>query len=143
MKTARWTGIALLFFLAVSAIIGAIPMLADPHGTPWSMPQSLLQFSPFPSYFIPGIVLLAANGLLASWILWLALDEIPGYGLWIVLQGGVLLAWLVVECLMIRLVVWPHYLYRAVALGLIATGALLWLNENRPEDLPAPFGENI
>jgi uncharacterized membrane protein len=139
MKTVRWTGIALLFFLAVSSIIGSLPMLADPHGSPWNLPQSLLQHSPFPSFLVPGILLLVFNGLLASWVLWLALDEIPRYGLWTALQGCVLLGWLVVECIMIRMAVWPHYLYGAVALGLIATGLRLWRGENRP----APAGENI
>lgn len=143
MKTVRWTGIALLFFLAVSAIIGAIPMLADPHGTPWNMPQSLLQHSPFPSYLAPGVMLLVANGLLASWALWLALARDPRYGLWTALQGFVLLGWLVVECILIRMVIWPHYLYGAIALGLIAAGFVLWHDENRAEDLPEPFGENI
>lgn len=143
MKTVRWTGIALLFFLAASSIIGSIPMLADPHGSPWGMPQSLLQHSPFPSYLAPGILLLLFNGLLALWALWLALDQAPRYGLWMALQGFVLLGWLVVECLMIRLVVWPHYLYGAIAIGLIAIGLLLWRDEYEPGDLPAPFGENI
>jgi hypothetical protein len=143
MKTVRWFDIALLFFLAVSAIIGAIPMLADPHGSPWAMPQSLLQHSPFPSFLLPGMILLVANGLLALWVLWLAVAEVPRYGLWTVLQGLVLLGWLVAECLMIRVVAWPHYLYGGVAVILIAAGLLLWRDENRPEELPAPFGENI
>jgi hypothetical protein len=139
MKTVRWTGIALLFFLSVSSIIGSLPMLADPHGSPWNLPQSLLQHSPFPSFLVPGILLFAANGLLALWALWLALDETPRYGLWTALQGCVLLGWLVVECIMIRMVAWPHCLYGAVALGLIASGLLLWRNENRPTS----FAENI
>ena len=143
MKTVRWTGVALLFFLAVSATIGAIPMLANPHGSPWNMPQSLLQYSPFPSYLVPGMLLLAGNGLLACWVLWLALDEVPRCGLWIALQGCVLLGWLAVECILIRMVIWPHYLYAAVALGLVASGVLLWWDERRPDRMPAPFGENI
>ena len=77
------------------------------------------------------------------WALWLTLAQVPRYGLWIALQGCVLLGWLVVECLMIRVVDWPHCLYAVIALGLIASGLLLWRDENRPEALPAPFGENI
>ena len=138
MKTVRWAGIALLFFLAASAIIGSLPMLAHPHGSPWSMPQSMLRYSPFPSYLIPGIVLLVANGLLALWALSLALAQVRRCGLWTALQGCVLLGWLVVECIMIRLVAWPHYLYGAVALGLIAAGLLLRRDEVRAE----PFGDN-
>ena len=143
MKTVRWTGIALLFFLAASSIIGSIPMIADPHGSPWSMPQSLLQHSPFPSYLVPGILLLLFNGLLALWALWLTLDQTPRYSVWVALQGCVLLCWLVVECLMIRMVIWPHYLYGAIALGLVVTGIALWRDEYQSGNIPAPFGENI
>jgi hypothetical protein len=76
--------------------------------------------------------------------LWLALDQTPRYSLWMALQGCVLLGWLVAECLMIRMVIWPHYLYGAVALGLMAAGLLLWRNENQTADnLTTPFGENI
>lgn len=139
MKTVRWMGIALLFFLAASAIVGSIPMIADPHGTPWNMPQSLLRHSPFPSYLFPGIMLLIANGLLALWVLGFTLAGLPRYGLWIALQGCVLLGWLVVECAMLRLVIWPHYLYGAVAVGLIAAGVLLRRGENRA----AQWGDGI
>jgi len=139
MKTVRWVGIILLSFLSVSAIVGSLPMIADPHGTPWNMQQSLLQYSPFPSYLFPGILLLIANGLLALWVLGFALARLPRYGLWIVLQGSVLLGWLIVECILLRVVAWPHFLYGAVALGMIATGLLLWRDENRPE----PMGDGI
>ena len=93
------------------------------------MPQSLLQYAPFPSFLIPGILLFVANGVLATWALWLALAKIPRYGLWTVLQGCVLLGWIGAECLLIRVVAWPHYLYGLVAVGLITAGLLLWHDE--------------
>ncbi len=132
MKTVRWIGIAILFFLAVSAIIGGIPMIADPLGTPWNMQPGLLQHSPFSSFLFPGIALLIANGLLALWVLGFALARLPRHGLWITFQGCILLGWLAIECVMLRLVSWPHYLYGAVALGLIAAGLLLSRGEKRP-----------
>jgi hypothetical protein len=139
MKFVRWAAIVLLGFLSISAIFGSIPMIADPHGAPTGMPQSLLQYSPFPSFLVPGLTLLIANGLLALWVMWLALAQIHRFGQWTVLQGFVLLAWLVIECILLRMVIWPHYLYGAVAVGLIAAGALLWRGESRP----ASFGGNI
>jgi hypothetical protein len=139
MKTVRWIGITLLFFLAVSAIIGSIPLMADPHGSPWSMPQRLLEYSPFASFLIPGILLFVANGMLAAWALWLALARIPRYGLWTVLQGCVLLGWIAAECLLLRVVVWPHYLYGLVAIGLITAGLLLRRDEMRT----GTFGNGI
>ena len=114
---------AALLFLAGTALWGGTALLLEAHGNPWGvMPQSLLKHSPFHSYLIPGVVLLAANGLLAVWVLWRVAARRPRYGLWGALQGFVLLGWLTTECLMVRTVIWPHYLYGGVALVLIATG---------------------
>jgi len=85
------------------------------------MPQSPPQHSPFHSYLIPGIVLLLANGLLPVWILWVLFKQKPNSGFWTTFQGSVLLGWLIVQCLMLRLFTWPHYLYGANALVLIVS----------------------
>jgi hypothetical protein len=125
LRTARIVALVALAFLGLSAIVGAIPMLLHPAGEPWSMPQSLLRYSPFHSYLIPGIILLVANGLLSLWVLWLTVRRHSCYGWWVAAQGCVLLGWLIVEMVLLRLVVWPHYLYGAVALTLVAAGIAL------------------
>jgi hypothetical protein len=121
----RILAVSLLVFVAMSGVVGSIPMLMSPGGEPWGMPQSLLQHSPFHSYLVPGIVLLVANGLVCAWVLRLTLRSRSGYGWWIVLQGAVLLGWLIVECAMLKLVAWPHYIYGTVALLLVASGIAL------------------
>jgi hypothetical protein len=125
MSPARVIAMAALAFLGLSSLAGSIPMIADPSGSAMNLPLSLLRHSPFRSYLIPGIILLVACGLLALWVLWLTMMARSRYGLWTAFQGCVLLGWLVVECLMLRLVIWPHYLYGAVALVLIASGLAL------------------
>jgi hypothetical protein len=122
MKEARVVAIVALMFLGLSGVIGAIPLLVNPSGEPWSMPQSLLQYSPFRSYFVPGIILLVANGLLSLWVLGLTVGKHPGFGWWVIAQGVVLLGWLIVEVAMLRLMVWPHYLYCAVGMALVISG---------------------
>jgi hypothetical protein len=44
------------------------------------------------------------------------------YGLWIALQGCVIGGWITVQVLIIRVVIWAHYFYWAVALILILCG---------------------
>ena len=124
-STVRWIAIGLLFFLGVSGVVGAVPMIADPHGSPWQMSQGLLAHSPFRSYLLPGIVLFCANGILPLVICALALRGLRNYAALTALQGIILLGWTVVECLMLRTVVWPHYLYGGVGAAMIACAVLL------------------
>lgn len=125
MKQARIVAVVALVFMGLSGIIGSIPLIMNPNGEPWTMPQSLLQYSPFRSYLVPGIILLVANGLLSVWALWLTVSKRPGYGWWVIVQGVVSLGWLIVECAMLRLIVLPHYLYGAVAMALVIPGIVI------------------
>ncbi len=125
MRTAWIVAIVTLVFLGLSGTVGAIPLILHPTGEPWSMPQTLLRYSPFHSYLIPGIILLVANGLLSWWVLWLTVHKRSGYGWWVAAQGSVLLGWLIVEIAMLRLAMWAHYLYAAVALVLVVAGLAL------------------
>lgn len=122
MRVAWIVAIVVLVFLALSGIVGAIPLILHSTGEPWTMPQTSLQHSPFHSYLVPGIILLLANGLLSLWVLWLTMRRRPGYGWWVIAQGIVLLGWLIVEVGMLRVLVWPHYLYGAVAIALVIPG---------------------
>lgn len=125
MNAVRWAAILLLAFLALSAIAGAFPMIVNPYGSPAGLPQTLLRGTPFRSYLGPGILLLMSNGLLALWCLWATWSRKTAYGAWTAFQGIVLLIWLTGECLMLRTVVWAHYLYGAVGVGLLITGVAL------------------
>ena len=125
MKQARIVAIVALSFLGLSGVIGAIPLIVNRSGEPWRMPQSLLQYSPFRSYLVPGIILLVANGLLSVWALWLTVGKHRGFGWWVIAQGVVLLGWLIVEVAMLRLMVWPHYLYGTVAMALVISGVAI------------------
>lgn len=125
MNSARLTAIVLLFFLAVSAIAGALPMIANPHGSPLGMPQTLLRTTPFNSFMGPGILLLVFNEFLAVWCLILVWGRRTGYGGWTIFQGIVLLLWLVIECLMLRSIEWAHYFYGAVGAGLVLAGSVI------------------
>ena len=51
--------------------------------------------------------------------------SIRDYGWWVIAQGMVSLGWLIVEVAMLRLIVWPHYLYGAVAIVLATSGIVI------------------
>ncbi len=125
MKLPRWLAILALGFLTISSVVGAVPMILDPDGTPWQMPQSLLDPSPFNSYLIPGIMLFIVNGVLSLAALIGVVRKDPGHGGWVVLQGAVLAAWVLVEVAMIRHIWAVHCLYLGLAAVLIVSGNLL------------------
>jgi hypothetical protein len=126
VRFVRKIAIVVLAFLGLSALAGGIPMIAAAvRHSSGMMPLSLLEHSPFHSYLVPGVILLLANGLLALWVLWRAILKRPQYGLWTAFQGCVLLGWLLVQCWMLRMVIWWHYLYGGVAFALIVSGILL------------------
>ncbi len=126
MNRVRKIAIALLVFLGLSAIAGAVPLILYPTGAPWGfMSLEMLRYSPFHSFLIPGLILLLANGVMSLLVLYLAVQRRPGYGWWVAFQGCVLAGWIVVEVIMLRLIMWAHYLYLAVGLALIVSGIAL------------------
>jgi hypothetical protein len=114
-----------LAFLGISSIVGAVPMIVDPDGTPWQMQQSLLDPSFLDSFLIPGIILFIANGVLSLASLIGVVRRDPGYGWWVALQGFVLVASLIFEIAMIRQVLGIDYLYGGLAAVMIACGIAL------------------
>jgi hypothetical protein len=134
MKGMRVAVMILLAFLGVGAVVGAVPMILWPLETQWNLLLvSVLQYSPFHSFLIPGIILLVSNGLLALWVLWLVIARRSSFELWTALQGCVLLGWLVVECWMIRAVGGAHYFYATIAIALIVLGLAMRVSPVHPE----------
>ncbi|MBP1903933.1 hypothetical protein J2Z32_000550 [Paenibacillus turicensis] len=60
--------IVLQIFLALGAIFGGGMLIIDPSGELLKMPLSLLEQSPFPNYFIPGVLLFFILGVIPIWI---------------------------------------------------------------------------
>lgn len=88
---------ATLALLGVSGVGGGFALLADPSGGLVDVPASLLAGTPFGSYLIPGLLLLAFVGLLPL---------VAGYGLaverrfaWLasVVAGSVAIGWILVQ----------------------------------------------
>ncbi|HVT96234.1 MAG TPA: hypothetical protein VHE33_01925 [Acidobacteriaceae bacterium] len=122
----RVLAVVALLFLSITALYGGTVLIIHAHGNPWGMmPLNLLRDSPFHSWLVPGIILLTANGVLGLWVLGLVLARCRHDGFWAMFQGCVLLGWLVAECVLLRMVIWPHYLYGVVALVLILAGAAM------------------
>jgi hypothetical protein len=125
MRPFRIVSVIALVFVGLSGVIGGIPLIVNGDGQPWGMPQSLLQYSPFQSFAMPGIILFFAIGLLSFRVLWMTLYGQSGHGWWVTLQGCVLMGWLVVQAAMIRTVSWAQIVYAVIALALVMAGIML------------------
>lgn len=126
IKRIRITAIVLLFFNAASAIWGGLGLIFDPSGKLMQMPLSMLRYSPFTNFLIPGIILFTFIGLFSTVTGILALVKNRYYPYLTILQGCILTLWLIVEIIMLRSFYFPlHFPYLMVGTGLILTGYAL------------------
>ena len=113
-----WLAIALEVFTALGAIPVGVMLLTDPSGAGVGFPPGWIEATPFGSYFVPGLYLVAMNGvgMLVTaalsvqrhrWAPWLTAILGTGLAVWIGVQ----------------LVVMPETSYLQVVFGL--TGLVL------------------
>jgi hypothetical protein len=125
----RWL-LGCLAFLGVSAAFGGIVLVLNPTGTWLQIPLSILQFSPFRDFLIPGLLLGIVFGLgsfatlLALWFrpAWpfgTALTRFTGaHWSWsaAVAIGLGQVIWIVTEMLMVRGADWLQFVYGGLGL---------------------------
>ena len=58
-----WIGVATQVFVGLMAVPVGLMMIIDPNGSPVGIPNEWIADSPFGSYLVPGIFLLAVNGI--------------------------------------------------------------------------------
>jgi len=120
-----WLLIILQFLLGLGAFISGGMLVAAPDGALIHMPLSMLQFSPFANFLVPGIILSLLLGLYpmaVAYCLW----RKPSWGwpdginpfkqmhwCWAasLSSGVILLVWITVQMLLLRAVAFLHILY--------------------------------
>jgi hypothetical protein len=114
--------ITVLFLLlnGTGAIYGGIGLIADPTGSRIGLDIKLLQYSPFSSFLVPGIILLCINGILSLTTLALLLSGYRKVYLLLLLQGILLTGWLIIQIILIRTFYPPMHISMFVT-GLIIT----------------------
>ncbi len=64
MRKSLFNGLGILqAFIGVGAVAGGLALVLDPSGATLGVPLELLEETPFATYLVPGIVLVAVNGL--------------------------------------------------------------------------------
>lgn len=109
--------VLLLLFNGIGAVYGSWHLITDPTGESIKMPLSLLQYSTFKNFFIPGIVLFVANGLI-SFVAVGFLNK-KSYPVAVAVQGCILFGWICVQVIMLRSIWALHIVCGLVGLCLI------------------------
>ncbi len=136
IKTTRNIFLILLGFLGLGAIGGGGALIISPTGELIGMPLSMLEKSPFNSFFIPGVILFSVLGLIPL-LLIIALLKKPEsklaeqinlfkdmhwswtYSIYIAFT---LISWIQVQMVFLHAVHWLHtfYMFFAIAIIIIA-----------------------
>lgn len=121
----RQLTIGLLLFNGITSVFGGLMLIIKPDGSGLGMSPEILQFSPFTNFLIPGIILLTANGVLSLVVVFFTFRQLSGYGRWIILQGCMLLGWIIVQMVMLQTVNSLHIIYGLAGMLLVASGVKL------------------
>ena len=120
---------ALQSFIGLGAVGGGFMLMIDPSGSKLGVPLSFLEGSLFPDFLIPGIFLLVVNGVGSligagfSFARRRHAQEIA------IVLGAILVAWIVIQIIIIRSLSWMHILY--FILGIVELGLGLYIRRNR------------
>jgi len=120
-----WIGIAAQVFVGVMAVPVGLVMVLEPNGSPLGIPHEWVADSVFGSFLVPGLFLLLVNGIGQLVAAALAVMRTPSAPWLMGAFGVVLMAWIVVQVLVIPLSVLQPIIF---ALGLLeGIIAFFWL----------------
>ena len=121
-----WLGVLLELFTGVLAIPVGVMFLVDTSGGLMQLPAGWIEATPFGSYLVPGLYLLAVNG---AGMLVLAALTVRRHWLapWLTGTLGVgLIIWILVQLLVMPETMFLQWIFLAVGLAL-GFVALFWL----------------
>ncbi|QEH41455.1 hypothetical protein [Chitinophaga sp. XS-30] len=117
----------LLLFNGLSAVYGGWSLMMHPDGSGLGMPLELLEGTLFPDFFIPGLVLFLVNGAFSLVVLVITLLELKNYTWLIMVQGFLLVGWIVIQIFIVQGVDPLHIVYFSTGVLMMLTGWLLQL----------------
>jgi len=125
MKKLRIISVILLCFVALNAIIAGWLFIIDPSGSKLGMGLDWLKHSPFDNFLIPGIALFVFNGVLNILAALGVLFNWRHYSDLIIIQGMVLMSWIMVQVILLQELNLLHYLFATIGFSLVVCGIRL------------------
>ncbi|MFD2969235.1 hypothetical protein [Sphingobacterium bambusae] len=104
-RNVNWQRVLIIILLTVNAtgaLLAGYGFMRYPDGSSLGMDTTMLRFSPFDNFLIPGIILFCGNGLLSLATVLLLVCKKPLANPALLLQGIVLVGWIAVQMIMLR-----------------------------------------
>ena len=124
MRTARQLSIALLLLLCIGALYISYHLITDPTGSSLGLPFYLLNGTIFSNFVILGWILLITVGLFSGVIIFSIWRKGNHYSFLLMLQGVILIAFVVVQMLLLGETFITQYVVLIIGVALIGLGAL-------------------
>lgn len=134
----KWLLITLELFVAAGAFFGGVQLIRDPSGGLMQMPAAhfLTSHSLFSDWFIPGIILLVANGLVPLVVLVGAVLNVAWAKLGHVAVGTILLGWMIGQALIVGVSAPIQVFFIGLAVFLLLLGLTNWVLDGRGPSAP-------
>ena len=121
-----WVAVLLEVFTAVGAIPVGLSLVSDPTGAGIGLPSAWIEASPFGSYLVPGLYLLAMNGVGMLVVAGLSVARHPTAPWLTGILGAGLVIWILVQLAVMPEVSPLQAVFGSIGVALIAIAAL-WL----------------
>lgn len=122
----RMSSVFLLLVNGIAAIFGGYTLASDPSGQAMQVSLEFLKNSPFPDYFIPGLILLVVLGGGSLCAALVAILKVRWYPTLVAFMGCVLVAWIVVQMLMLKVLFYLQFIIGGIGILLLALGVIQW-----------------
>jgi len=103
----------------LTAILGGVELALAPDGSLIGLPLSLLRYSPFADFLVPGLLLAGVVGVINTLAGILVLARKPAAGGEALVGGVAMATWIGVEIALLRSFHWLHGLYMALAVAIV------------------------
>ena len=123
----RVTAIVLLFITGISAAITGYHFITEPSGKGLGISTAYLRYSPFSNFFIPGIVLFIANGIMSIATAITVLFHAKFSPILIWFQGCILTSWIIIQVILVRDFNVLHFAFLSTGISLFLIGRSLTL----------------
>ena len=122
LKFNKVISVILLLINLLGAFYGGLGLMLKPDGSNIGLSIELIKHSPFHDFFIPGFILLTANGLFSIIVIITIVTNQKNYPLFIIAQGIILTTWIITQVFLIDTVFFLHYLFGGIGVILILSG---------------------